>query len=52
MFSANGVNTSFSHAAGSTDTIVITITGIAMAYGQHVGVQFGHPTFRAKDIEI
>ena len=52
MFSANGVNTSFSHAAGSTDTIVITITGIAMSYGQHVGVQFGHPTFRAKDIDI
>ena len=52
MFSANGVNTGFSHAAGSTDTIVITITGIAMSYGQHVGVQFGHSTFRAKDIEI
>ena len=52
MFSANGANTSFSHAAGSTDTIVITITGIAMSYGQHVGVQFGHSTFRAKDIEI
>ena len=52
MFSADGTNTSFSHAAGTTDTITVTITGIAMSYGQHVGVQFGHPTFRAKDIEI
>ena len=39
-------------AAGATDTIVITISGIQLSYTQYAGVQFGHRNFRAKDIKI
>ena len=52
MFSSTTSFGSFSHAAGTTDTIVITITGGQLSYAQYYGVQFGHPSFRAKSIEI
>jgi hypothetical protein len=52
MFTSTGSFAGFSHAAGTTDTIVITITGGQLNYAQYYGVQFGHPSFRAKSIEI
>mgnify|MGYP000849495383 CR=1 FL=1 len=52
MFSARGDFSSATVVAGTTDTIVITIVGIQLSYGQHYGIQFGNDSFRAKDIKI
>jgi len=52
MFSSRGDFSSATVVAGTTDTIVITIVGIQLSYGQYYGIQFGNDSFRARDIKI